>query len=84
MRRCDNSSDSWKLREWEGSVSGLGFWSHVLSKPGGISVSSVLDSSISNNTSVDGTRYAISLLHVNFGHLEVGLSVGIVFLDISL
>ena len=62
----------------------MGLGSHVLSELGGVSVSSVLNSSVSHNTGVNGARDAVGLLDVNLGHLEVSLSVSVILLDISL
>ena len=56
----------------------------MVSELGGVSEASVLNSSVSDNAGVDGAGYAVVELDVNLGHLEVGLVVGIVFLDISL
>ena len=78
------SSDSGKLSEGERGVAGLVLRAHVLSELGGVSLRSVLDSAVADDSRVNGARYAVRQLHVDLGHLEVSRVVCVVFLDISL
>ena len=56
----------------------------MLSESCGVSDLFVWHTSVSNDSSVDGARYAIAELHVDLGHLELLLIECIVLLDISL
>ena len=56
----------------------------MLSELGGVSLLSVLDSSVADDSRVDGARDAVGELDVDLGHLEVGRVVGVVFLNVSL
>ncbi len=79
-----HSSDSGELRERQRGIASLVLGAHVLSELGGISLLSVLNSAITDDSSVNGARYAVRQLHVDLGHLEVSRVVSVVFLDISL
>ncbi len=77
-------SGSGELSEGEGSVASLVLRAHVLSELGGVSLLSVLDSSVAHDSRVDSARDAVGELDVDLRHLEVSRVVGVVFLDISL
>ena len=77
-------SGSRKLWKRKGSVSGLVLSADVLSELGGVSLLAVTDAADTNDSRVDGARYAVRKLHVDLGHLEVLRVVRVVFLDISL
>lgn len=56
----------------------------MVSKASGVSLLSLRGGSVSDDSCVDGARYAVRGLNVDLGHLEVSLVERVVFLDISL
>ena len=71
---------------WDSKSTGSSLLSDVLSELSGISLVSITSGLTSNpdDSSVDGTRDAVLLLHINLWQLEVGVLISVVFLDISL
>ena len=64
-------SVSGELSERERGIASLVLWADVLSELGGVSLRSVLNSSVANDSRVDSARDAVGELDVDLGHLEV-------------